>query len=80
MEKVTVDVEVEYVTIGDVERKLDISRVTALKWLKDNKFFGAYKEPGKTGQWKIPLDSVEAQKSRMIAELLEEVAHLEALD
>jgi predicted site-specific integrase-resolvase len=69
-----------YVTITDLERKLDISRVTALKWLKAGEFPGAYKEPGRTGQWKIPLAEIDAKRDMMVYELNNQIAHLLSLD
>ena len=72
--------DLTYVTISDVERKLDISNPTALRWLKEGVFPGAYKEPGRTGQWRIPLAVVDEKKDSMIAELHKKIEHLRSLN
>jgi len=72
--------DLTYVTISDVERKLDISNPTALRWLKEGVFPGAYKEPGRTGQWRIPLADVDAKRDMMVWELNNQIAYLLSLD
>jgi predicted DNA-binding transcriptional regulator AlpA len=69
-----------YVTIQDLMRKLDVSNPTALRWLSEGVFPGAYKEPGRTGAWRIPLAEIDAKRDAMVYELNNQIAHLLSLE
>ncbi len=52
-----------YMTVSDAIKVLDVSRITMMKWLKEDRFEGACQLNGSpTSAWHIPVEAVEEMR------------------
>lgn len=58
---------------------LNVSRQTVMRWLAEERFPGAIKEDGRTGEWNIPRQDIEAVREELIADLQAQIRTLETL-
>ena len=58
-----------YMTVSDAIKVLDVSRITMMKWLKEDRFEGACQLNGSpTSAWHIPVEAVEEMRLQKIAD------------